>query len=53
MTVFINTYDEIIKNNNQIDIKIKFNEVEKEFVERINIFGNFITDEKVVKLLNY
>ena len=48
--VFINAdYDEIIKNNNQIDIKIKFNEVEKEFVERINIFGNFITDEKVVR----
>ena len=48
--VFINAdYDEIIKNNNQIDIKIKFNETEKEFVERINIFGNFITDEKVVR----
>ncbi len=48
--VFINAdYDEIIKNNNQIDIKIKFNEIEKEFVERINIFGNFITDEKVVR----
>ncbi len=48
--VFINAdYDEIIKNNNQIDIKIKLNEIEKEFVERINIFGNFITDEKVVR----
>ena len=48
--VFINAdYDEVIKNNNRIDINIKFKEIDKKFVERINIFGNFITDEKVIR----
>ena len=48
--VFINAnYDEIIKLENKIDIIINFDELEKTFVERINVFGNYITDEKVVR----
>ncbi len=48
--VFLNaSYDEIIKKDNKINIIIKFDDLEKIFVERINIFGNFITDEKVIR----
>ncbi len=48
--VFLNaSYDEIIKEGNKIDIIIKLQDREKIFVERINIFGNFITDEKVIR----
>ena len=48
--VFVNaTYDEILKQDNTIDIIIKFKDIEKQFVERINILGNFITDEKVIR----
>ncbi len=47
---FINAkYDEIVKKNNKIDIKIFFDELDKKIVDRINIFGNFITDEKVIR----
>ena len=42
-------YNEIIKDNNKIDILINFDDLEKKFVERINILGNFITDEKVIR----
>ena len=44
------TYKEIIKDN-KIDIVINFDDVEKEYIERINILGNFITDEKVIRNL--
>ena len=48
--VFLNAnYNEIIKNNNRIDISINFEDLDKLFVNRINIFGNFITDEKVIR----
>ncbi len=48
--VFINaTYKEIIKDENKIDIIINFDDLDKQYVERINIFGNFITDEKVIR----
>ena len=48
--IFINaTYDEILNKDNTIDIIIKFKDIEKQFVERINILGNFITDEKVIR----
>ena len=47
---FINAkFDEIIKENNKIDINIFFDELDEKIVERINIFGNFITDEKVIR----
>ena len=48
--VFLNAnYDLIIKDNNKIDVKFKFQNLEKFFVEQINIFGNFITEEKVIR----
>ena len=47
---FINAkYDETVKENNKIDVKIYFDELDKKIVDRINIFGNFITDEKVIR----
>ena len=48
--IFLNTsYKEIIIDNNKIDISINFNDLDKHFVDRINILGNFITDEKVIR----
>ncbi len=48
--VFLNAkYDTIIKNDDKIDISIYFDNLEKQYVERINILGNFITDEKVIR----
>ena len=48
--IFVNAnYKEVIKKNNLIDVIISFDEIEKKYVERINIFGNFITDEKVIR----
>ena len=47
---FVNaTYEEQIIDNNKIDILINFDDLDKKFVERINIFGNFITEEKVIR----
>tara|TARA_Y100000591_G_scaffold333304_1_gene375536 strand:- start:110 stop:2359 length:2250 start_codon:yes stop_codon:yes gene_type:complete len=48
--VFLNaTFNQIIKDNNKIDILIKLDDLDKAFVERINVLGNFITDEKVIR----
>ena len=48
--IFINAkYEEVEKNNNKIDIIVSFEDVDKFYVEKINIFGNFITDEKVIR----
>ena len=48
--IFINAkYDEILKKDNKVDIVIYFDDLEKKFVDRINILGNFITDEKVIR----
>lgn len=48
--VFINAkYKESIINENKIDIIINFDELDKVYVERINVLGNFITDEKVIR----
>lgn len=48
--VFINAkYNETITDNNKINIEILFDELEKTYVEQINIFGNFITEEKVIR----
>ena len=47
---FVNaTYEERTIDNSKIDILINFDDLDKTFVERINIFGNFITDEKVIR----
>ena len=48
--VFINAkFKEIIKKDNKIDISVYFDNLEKQYVHRINILGNFITDEKVIR----
>tara|TARA_B100001540_G_scaffold316817_1_gene347709 strand:- start:1112 stop:3367 length:2256 start_codon:yes stop_codon:yes gene_type:complete len=47
---FINAkYKEEIVNNNEINIFITFEDTEKLYVDRINVFGNYITDEKVIR----
>ena len=48
--VFINAkYKEKIIDDNKINIEIFFDESQKYYVDRINIFGNFITEEKVIR----
>ncbi len=48
--IFINTnYNVKIINENRINVDFIFQELEKFYVERINIFGNFITEEKVIR----
>ena len=42
-------YKEFQLDNNKIDIIVYFNELEKRYIERINILGNYITDEKVLR----
>ena len=47
---FINAkYKEEIVNNNEINIFITFEDTQKLYVDRINVFGNYITDEKVIR----
>ena len=40
-------YTEEIIDENKINIDFYLDDIEKSYVERINIFGNFITEEKV------
>ncbi len=48
--VFINAkYREKIVDNNKINVQFLFEDLEKFYVEQINIFGNFITEEKVIR----
>ncbi len=48
--VFVNTeYTEEIIDKNKININFYLDDLEKSYVERINIFGNFITEEKVIR----
>ena len=48
--VFVNArYDEVIKDDTKIDVIFNFDDLERYYVERIKIFGNFITDEKVIR----
>ena len=48
--IFINAkYNENIIDKNKININIFFEETDKNYVERINIFGNYITEEKVIR----
>ena len=47
---FINAkYDEVITEKNKINLNIKLEETEKTYVEKINIYGNYITDENVIR----
>ncbi len=48
--VFLNTeYEATIVENNKINILFKFKDLEQFYVDQINIFGNFITEEKVIR----
>ncbi len=48
--LFLNTkYDLTIIEKNKINLKFNFEDLEKFYVEQINIFGNFITEEKVIR----
>ena len=47
---FINaSIEENILNGDKLDLKIVISETEKKYVERINIFGNNITQENVIR----
>jgi len=48
--VFINAkYNEKIVDKNKINIEFLFEYLEKFYVEQINILGNYITEEKVIR----
>ncbi len=48
--LFLNTsYDLVVVEDNKINLKFKFEDLEKFYVEQINIFGNFVTEEKVIR----
>ncbi len=48
--LFLNTeFDLIVTEKNKINIEFKFKDLEQFYVEQINIFGNFITEEKVIR----
>ena len=48
--IFLNAnFETKIKDKNKIDIIINLEDLDKVFVDRINILGNFITDEKVIR----
>ena len=48
--VFLNTkYELKVLDNNQINVSFMFQDLEKYYVEQINIFGNYLTEEKVIR----
>ena len=47
--LFLNTSYDTTLDGNKINIKFKFKDMEKFYVEQINIFGNYITEEKVIR----
>ena len=48
--VFINAkYEENIIEKNKININFFLEQLERSYVDKINIFGNFITEEKVIR----
>ena len=49
-SMFLNTeYEPTIVDNDKINIRFKFKDLEQFYVDQINIFGNFITEEKVIR----
>ncbi len=48
--VFLNAeYESTVVKNNKINIRFKFKDLKQFYVEQINIFGNFVTEEKVIR----
>ncbi len=47
---FINAkFSEVIKDGNKIDLSIVIEESEKFYIEKVNIYGNYITNENVIR----
>ena len=42
-------YNFKISENNRVNLELIFDELDKFYVEEINIFGNFVTEEKVIR----
>ncbi len=48
--VFLNTkYDVTLISNNKINVNLILEDLEKSYIEQINIIGNYITEEKVIR----
>ena len=48
--LFLNTkYEVTILDSNKINVVFKFEDLEQFYVQQINIFGNYITEEKVIR----
>ena len=48
--VFIDAkFEENIIDQNKINVQFFLNQLEKSYIDKINIFGNFITEEKVIR----
>ncbi len=48
--LFLNTkYEVTILDPNKINVVFKFEDLEQFYVQQINIFGNYITEEKVIR----
>ncbi len=48
--IFINAkFEENVIDKNKININFYLDQLERSFVDKINIFGNFITEEKVIR----
>ncbi len=48
--LFLNTkYDINITEDNKVNVNLKFEDLEKFYIEQINVFGNFVTEEKVIR----
>ncbi len=48
--LFLNSsYELVIVDNSKINIKFNFKDIEQFYVEQINIYGNYITEEKVIR----
>ena len=48
--LFLNTkYDLTTIEKNKINVRLIIEDLEKFYVEQINIYGNFITEEKVIR----
>ncbi len=43
------SYEENIINKNQINLSIKLFESQKFYVEKVNLYGNYITEEQVIR----
>ena len=43
------SYTETVVDNNKVNLKISIDETDKFFINKINIYGNYITEESVIR----